>query len=112
MKRFRKIFLCASLCTAVTDLTVAVLCGAVCEEKKRKDAFFPEFFPSFSLSLLSLRIQAVLEEMGSMESELGMLRERAHSLWEGQAAGKGFVHRVCQLAARYLALSNRTKVRS
>lgn len=47
-----------------------------------------------------------------MEAELGMLRERAHSLWEGQAAGKGFVHRVCQLAARYLALSNRTKVTS
>ncbi|MCJ8743979.1 hypothetical protein PDJAM_G00100910, partial [Pangasius djambal] len=55
------------------------------------------------------KLQSVLEEMGSMESELGMLRERAHSLWEGQAAGKGFVHRVCQLAARYLALSNRTK---
>ncbi|KAF4071108.1 hypothetical protein AMELA_G00281340 [Ameiurus melas] len=55
------------------------------------------------------KLQSVLEEMGSMESELGTLRERAHSLWEGQAAGKGFVHRVCQLAARYLALSNRTK---
>ncbi|XP_060722109.1 nesprin-1 isoform X2 [Tachysurus vachellii] len=55
------------------------------------------------------KLQSVLEEMGSMESELGMLRERAHSLWEGQTAGKGFVHRVCQLAARYLALSNRTK---
>ncbi|TSR99415.1 Nesprin-1 [Bagarius yarrelli] len=54
-------------------------------------------------------LQSVLEEMSSMESELGRLRERAHSLWEGQAAGKGFVHRVCQLAARYLALSNRTK---
>ncbi|XP_062858462.1 nesprin-1 isoform X4 [Trichomycterus rosablanca] len=55
------------------------------------------------------KLQAVLEEMSSVEVKLGVLRERAHSLWEGQAAGKGFVHRVCQLAARYLALSNRTK---
>uniref|UniRef100_A0AAR2ILP8 Spectrin repeat containing, nuclear envelope 1b n=1 Tax=Pygocentrus nattereri TaxID=42514 RepID=A0AAR2ILP8_PYGNA len=55
------------------------------------------------------KLQSVLEEMCSKEPDLGGLRERAHSLWEGQAAGKGFVHRVCQLAARYLALSNRTK---
>uniref|UniRef100_A0A8B9L7P1 Spectrin repeat containing, nuclear envelope 1a n=1 Tax=Astyanax mexicanus TaxID=7994 RepID=A0A8B9L7P1_ASTMX len=55
------------------------------------------------------KLQSVLEEMCCREPELGGLRERAHSLWEGQAAGKGFVHRVCQLAARYLALSNRTK---
>ena len=68
---------------------------------------------SFHSCLLVLILpcpQSVLEEMCSKEPELGGLRERAHSLWEGQAAGKGFVHRVCQLAARYLALSNRTKV--
>ncbi len=54
--------------------------------------------------------QCVLEEMSSREAELGRLRERAHRLWEGQAAGKGFVHRVSQLSAQYLALSNLTKV--
>lgn len=48
--------------------------------------------------------------MASQEAELGKLRERAHRLWEGQAAGKGFVHRVSQLSAQYLALSNLTKV--
>lgn len=48
--------------------------------------------------------------MASREAELGRLRERAHRLWEGQAAGKGFVHRVSQLSAQYLALSNLTKV--
>lgn len=54
--------------------------------------------------------QCVLEEMASREAELGGLREKAHRLWEGQAAGKGFVHRVSQLSAQYLALSNLTKV--
>ncbi|XP_056150129.1 nesprin-1-like [Lampris incognitus] len=55
------------------------------------------------------KLQCVLEEMASREAELGRLRERAHRLWEGQAAGKGFVHRVSQLSAQYLALSNLTK---
>ncbi|XP_033998692.1 nesprin-1 isoform X2 [Trematomus bernacchii] len=55
------------------------------------------------------KLQCVLEEMAGREAELGGLRERAHGLWEGQAAGKGFVHRVSQLSAQYLALSNLTK---
>ncbi|XP_029965559.1 nesprin-1 isoform X1 [Salarias fasciatus] len=55
------------------------------------------------------KLQCLLEEMASREVELSRLRERAHRLWEGQAAGKGFVHRVSQLSAQYLALSNLTK---
>ncbi|XP_037304616.2 nesprin-1 isoform X8 [Pungitius pungitius] len=55
------------------------------------------------------KLQSVLEEKASREAELGKLREKAHRLWEGQAAGKGFVHRVSQLSAQYLALSNLTK---
>ncbi|CAL8394133.1 unnamed protein product, partial [Arctogadus glacialis] len=55
------------------------------------------------------KLQCVLEEMSGREAELGRLRERAHLLWEGQAAGKGFVHRVSQLSAQYLALCNLTK---
>ncbi|XP_074471039.1 nesprin-1-like isoform X4 [Sebastes fasciatus] len=58
------------------------------------------------------KLQCVLEEMASREAELGRLKERAHLLWEGQAAGKGFVHRVSQLSAQYLALSNLTKDRA
>lgn len=54
--------------------------------------------------------QCILVEMSSREQELCRLKERAHCLWEGQAAGKGFVHRVSQLSAQYLALSNLTKV--
>ncbi|XP_061667964.1 nesprin-1 isoform X8 [Syngnathoides biaculeatus] len=55
------------------------------------------------------KLQSVLEELAGRDAELGRLRERAHGLWEGQAAGKGFVHRVSQLSAQYLALSNLTK---
>lgn len=55
--------------------------------------------------------QSVLEEMAARDTELGRLRERAHGLWEGQAAGKGFLHRVSQLSAQYLALCNLTKVK-
>ncbi|XP_031656062.1 nesprin-1 isoform X1 [Oncorhynchus kisutch] len=55
------------------------------------------------------KLQRVLEELSCREAELGKLRERAHRLWEGHAAGKGFVHRVSQLSAQYLALSNLTK---
>lgn len=67
------------------------------------------YFPISSCSCFVLA-QCVLEEIASRETELGRLRERAHRLWEGQAAGKGFVHRVSQLSAQYLALSNLTKV--
>ncbi|XP_067272909.1 nesprin-1 isoform X4 [Pseudorasbora parva] len=55
------------------------------------------------------KLQTLLEEMSSRESELAGLRARAHGLWDGQGAGKSFVHRVCQLAACYLALSNLIK---
>ncbi|XP_061756512.1 nesprin-1-like isoform X2 [Nerophis ophidion] len=55
------------------------------------------------------KLQTILEEMSSREAELGHLRESAHRLWEGQVAGKGFVHRVSQLSAQCLALSNLTK---
>uniref|UniRef100_A0A8C1T930 Spectrin repeat containing, nuclear envelope 1a n=1 Tax=Cyprinus carpio TaxID=7962 RepID=A0A8C1T930_CYPCA len=55
------------------------------------------------------KLQTLLEEMRSRESELAELRGRAHGLWEGQGAGKSFVHQVCQLAACYLALSNLIK---
>lgn len=68
------------------------------------------FFISISSCSCFILPQCVLEEMASREQELCRLRERAHCLWEGQAAGKGFVHRVSQLSAQYLALSNLTKV--
>ncbi|CAL9692474.1 unnamed protein product [Knipowitschia caucasica] len=55
------------------------------------------------------KLQCVLQEMCGREAELARLRESAHRLWEGQAAGKGFVHRVSQLSAQYLALSNLAK---
>ncbi|KAJ8275253.1 hypothetical protein COCON_G00098780 [Conger conger] len=55
------------------------------------------------------KLQSVLEEISSQEGQLGRLREKAQQLWEGQAAGKGFVHRVAQLSAQYLALSSLTK---
>lgn len=70
--------------------------------------FFIVTSPSSSSSFILA--QCVLDEMASREAELGGLREKAHRLWEGQAAGKGFVHRVSQLSAQYLALSNLTKV--
>lgn len=68
------------------------------------------FLPPHSSSTCLVLVQCVLEEVASREAELGRLREKAHHLWEGQAAGKGFVHRVSQLSAQYLALSNLTKV--
>lgn len=70
---------------------------------------FPSTSPDFPLRSCGPP-QCVLEELSCREAELGKLRERAHRLWEGQAAGKGFVHRVSQLSAQYLALSNLTKV--
>ncbi len=56
--------------------------------------------------------QSLLEELASKESQLHRLREKAQQLWDGHTAGKGFVHRVSQLSAQYLALSNLTKVTS
>lgn len=56
--------------------------------------------------------QSLLEELASKESQLHRLREKAQQLWDGHTAGKGFVHRVSQLSAQYLALSNLTKVMS
>ncbi|KTF86540.1 hypothetical protein cypCar_00031779 [Cyprinus carpio] len=55
------------------------------------------------------RLQSLLEELASKESQLHRLREKAQQLWDGHTAGKGFVHRVSQLSAQYLALSNLTK---
>ncbi|KAG2468780.1 SYNE1 protein, partial [Polypterus senegalus] len=55
------------------------------------------------------KLQSVLEEIACQEFQLNRLKEKAQQLWEGQAAGKGFVHRVSQLSAQYLALSNLTK---
>lgn len=66
--------------------------------------------PPHPSSTCLILAQCVLEEVASREAELARLREKAHHLWEGQAAGKGFVHRVSQLSAQYLALSNLTKV--
>ena len=73
-------------------------------------SLFIQFHLHLFFSSCFLLVQCVLEEMAGREAELGGLRERAHRLWEGQAAGKGFVHRVSQLSAQYLALSNLTKV--
>ncbi|XP_056332552.1 nesprin-1-like isoform X5 [Danio aesculapii] len=55
------------------------------------------------------RLQSLLEELASKEPQLLRLREKAQQLWDGHTAGKGFVHRVSQLSAQYLALSNLTK---
>ncbi|RXM34120.1 Nesprin-1 [Acipenser ruthenus] len=55
------------------------------------------------------KLQSVLEEIACQELQLNRLKEKAHQLWEGQAAGKSFMHRVSQLSAQYLALSNLTK---
>ncbi|XP_076129249.1 nesprin-1 [Alosa pseudoharengus] len=55
------------------------------------------------------KLQAVLKELTSREAELTQLRGRAYELWEGQAAGRDFMHRVSQLIGQYLALSNLIK---
>lgn len=59
-----------------------------------------------------VRSQSVLEELASQGAQLSRLREKAQQLWDKHTAGKGFVHRVSQLSAQYLALSNQTKVTS
>ncbi|KAK6304736.1 hypothetical protein J4Q44_G00253220 [Coregonus suidteri] len=56
------------------------------------------------------KLQSVLEELASQEVQLIRLKEKAQLLWDGHAARKGFVHRVSQLSAQYLALTNLTKV--
>lgn len=61
---------------------------------------------------LLVLFQSVLEELASLEIQLGRLKEKAQLLWDEHAAGKGFVHRVSQLSAQYLALTNLTKVQS
>uniref|UniRef100_A0A8C7ULC6 Spectrin repeat containing, nuclear envelope 1b n=1 Tax=Oncorhynchus mykiss TaxID=8022 RepID=A0A8C7ULC6_ONCMY len=55
------------------------------------------------------KLQSVLEELASQEVQLIRLREKAQLLWDGHAARKSFVHRVSQLSAQYLALTNLTK---
>ena len=79
--------LCVSLCVCLCVL--ACICG----------------------NLLVL-FQSALEELASQEVQLSRLREKAQRLWDEHAAGKGFVHRVSQLSAQYLALTNLTKVTS
>lgn len=59
---------------------------------------------------LLVLFQSVLEELASHEIQLNKLKEKAQLLWDEHAAGKGFVHRVSQLSAQYLALTNLTKV--
>lgn len=59
---------------------------------------------------LLVLFQSVLEELASQEVQLNKLKEKAQLLWDEHAAGKGFVHRVSQLSAQYLALTNLTKV--
>lgn len=61
---------------------------------------------------LLVLFQSVLEELASLEIQLSRLKEKAQLLWDEHAAGKGFVHRVSQLSAQYLALTNLTKVQS
>ncbi|KAF1374585.1 hypothetical protein PFLUV_G00230620 [Perca fluviatilis] len=55
------------------------------------------------------KLQSVLEELASHKIQLNKLKEKAQLLWDEHAAGKGFVHRVSQLSAQYLALTNLTK---
>lgn len=59
-----------------------------------------------------VRSQSVLDELASQEAQLSRLREKAQQLWDRHTTRKGFVHRVSQLSAQYLALSNQTKVTS
>lgn len=56
--------------------------------------------------------QSILEDIASREPQLNKLKEKAHHLWEEQASNKSFTHRVSQLSAWYLALSNLAKVRT
>lgn len=56
--------------------------------------------------------QSVLEELASHQVQLSRLKEKAQRLLDEHAAGKGFVHRVSQLSAQFLALTNLTKVQS
>nr|XP_057913481.1 nesprin-1 isoform X6 [Doryrhamphus excisus] len=55
------------------------------------------------------KLQSVLEELASHQVQLSRLKEKAQRLSDEHAAGKGFVHRVSQLSAQFLALTNLTK---
>ncbi|GCC32670.1 hypothetical protein chiPu_0011134 [Chiloscyllium punctatum] len=55
------------------------------------------------------RLQSVLEDITYREPQLNKLKEKAQHLWEDQASNKSFMHRVSQLSAWYLALSNLAK---
>lgn len=59
---------------------------------------------------LLVLFQSVLEALAAHEVQLNRLKEKAQLLWDQHAAGKSFVHRVSQLSAQYLALTNLTKV--
>lgn len=67
-------------------------------------------FPQPLNSNVLVLFQSVLEEINCYEPQLNRLKEKAQQLWEGQAASRSFMHRVSQLSAQYLALSNLTKV--
>lgn len=54
--------------------------------------------------------QSLLEELSAQEQQLSRLRERAQQVWDEHSAGKGYLHRVSQLSAQLLALTNTTKV--
>lgn len=60
---------------------------------------------------LLVLFQSVLEDLASHEVQLNKLKEKAQLLWDEHSAGKGFVHRVSQLSAQCLALTNLTKVK-
>lgn len=60
---------------------------------------------------LLVLFQSVLEDLASHEVQLNRLKEKAQLLWDEHSAGKGFVHRVSQLSAQCLALTNLTKVK-
>ncbi|XP_037550764.1 nesprin-1 [Nematolebias whitei] len=55
------------------------------------------------------KLQSVLEELTSLEVQLSRLKEKAQLLWDEHSAGKGFAHRISQLSAQYLSLTNLTK---
>ncbi|XP_061651777.1 nesprin-1 isoform X12 [Phyllopteryx taeniolatus] len=55
------------------------------------------------------KLQSVLEELASHQAQLSRLKEKAQRLLDEHAAGKGFAHRVSQLSAQFLALTNLSK---
>ncbi|XP_077587652.1 nesprin-1 [Stigmatopora nigra] len=55
------------------------------------------------------KLQGTLEELESQQVHLNRLKDKAQRLSDQHAAGKAFAHRVSQLSARFLALTNLTK---